>query len=67
MTHDSVSYSAVSRYGLKKTDTWTPRERHLAASRWAAKTQAADRVEVAELAAADVRRQIASAAAQAPL
>jgi outer membrane protein TolC len=39
----------------------------LAASDWAAKAQAADQVEVARLAAADVRRQVASAAAQAYL
>jgi outer membrane protein TolC len=39
----------------------------LAASRWAARTQAADQVEVAQLREADVRRQISSAAAQAYL
>jgi outer membrane protein TolC len=39
----------------------------LAASRWAARTQARNQVEIAQLRAADVRRQIASATAQAYL
>lgn len=39
----------------------------LAASRWAAKTQAADRVEIARLAAAEVRRQVSVSTAQAYL
>jgi len=39
----------------------------LAASRWAARAQAADRVDIARLEAAEVRRQVAVAAAQAYL
>lgn len=39
----------------------------LAASRWAARAQAADRVEIASLEAAEVRRQVAKAAAEAYL
>lgn len=39
----------------------------LAASRWARRTQAADRIEVARLRAADVRKEIREAAAQAYL
>jgi outer membrane protein TolC len=39
----------------------------LAAAQWAAKAQAADRVEIAELEAAEVRRQISVAAGQAYL
>lgn len=39
----------------------------LAASRWARRTQAADRIEVARLRAADVRKEIGVAAAQAYL
>ncbi len=41
--------------------------RVLAASQWAAKTQAADQVEIAKLEQADVRRQVAQATAQAYL
>lgn len=39
----------------------------LAASRWAARTQAADRVEIARLESAEVRRQVSIATAQAYL
>lgn len=39
----------------------------LAASRWAARAQAADRVEIANLEAAEVRRRVATAAAEAYL